>query len=545
MQAYGVSWGDRKGRRRAALAAATATALLMPGTGLGQAGASGAHASVLQQVIVQALPDALAKAEHAVSAAGGTITRKLGIVNGFSATVPSGTTLGHSDGVLAVTPDRVLHLQGSAYDPTTDAGAPAALESQTGASAYWDKGLYGQGVGIALIDSGVVPVDGLRQNVFYGPDLTPQGLIPALKLRDTFGHGTMMASIIAGRTDAAARPYSDPSQYVGIAPEANLVSVKVADAVGITTESSVVAGVDWAVQHKDDNNLNIRVLNLSVGIPGRNYVFDPLAAAVERAWAYGLTVVASTGNNGSSAVDLPAADPYDIAVGAQDGTAVASFSNTGNGYNRGPDLVAPGTHVVGLRDPGSYIDQRYGKTGEVGDTLFRGSGTSEATAVTAGAAALIISQHPGITPDQVKALLKGTAQPLDGETTATEGAGALNLDAAVSAPVPYASQNYRHAYGYQYFLVHSYGGSWDSNNVWQPPSWLSTVGERLKGSNWSGSTWTGSTWSGSVWSGSVWSGSVWSGSLWSGSLWSGSLWSGSTWSDDNWSGDDWSGNDWD
>ena len=62
---------------------------------------------------------------------------------------------------------------------------------------------------------------------------------------------------------------------------------------------------------------------------------------------------------------------------------MASFSNTGNGYNRGPDLVAPGTHVVGLRDPGSYIDQRYGSTGEVADTLFRGSGTSEATAVTA------------------------------------------------------------------------------------------------------------------------------------------------------------------
>ena len=528
MQAYGVSWGDRKGRRRAAIAAATASALLVPGGSFGHAAAGGSHASVLQQVIVQALPDALSKAEHAVSAAGGTITRQLGIVNGFAATVPSGVTLDKSNGVLAVTPDRILHLQGADYDPTTDVGAPAALQTATGASAYWSQGLYGQGVGVALIDSGVVDVDGLRQNVFYGPDLTPQALIPALKSKDTFGHGTMMASLIAGRTDDAARPYSDPNEYVGIAPEANLVSVKVADALGVTTESAVVAGVDWAVQHQNDNGLNIRVINLSVGIPsGRSYLTDPLAAAVERAWSYGMTVVAATGNNGASSINLPAADPYVIAVGAADGTSVASFSNTGNG-SRNPDLVAPGTHLVGLRDPGSYIDLKWGGTGEVADTLFRGSGTSEATAVTSGAAALIISQHPDISPDQVKALLMGTADPLDGETTATEGAGAIDLAIAVDASVPDAQQSYRHAFGYQRFMARLWGGSWNGN-VWQAPSWWGNAGG-TSGSTWTGSTWTGSTWTGSSWSGSTWSGSYWSGSYWSGSYWSGSLWSGSTWS---------------
>ena len=439
MQALGVSWGDRKGRRRAALAAVTATALLVPGTGFGQADARSAHASVLQQVIVQALPDALGKAEHAVAAAGGTITRKLGIVNGFSATVPSGTTLDSSDGVLAVTPDRVLRLQGSDYDPTTDAGAPAALENQTGASAYWAQGLYGQGVGVALIDSGGWGVDGLRQNVFYGPDLTPQALTPRSSFRDTYGHGTMMASIIAGRTDNAARPYSDPSQYVGIAPEANLVSVKVADALGVTTESSVVAGVDWAVQHKDDNGLNIRVINLSVGIPGRlpprpagrgrraRLVLRPDGRGLHRQ---------QRGVHGRPAGSGPVRHRRGR-PGRQRGGLVLQHRQRlqprprpGRTRHARDRPARPGQ----LHRPALRQHRRGRRHALPRQRHLRGDGCDR------GAAALVISQHPGITPDQVKALLKSTAQPLDGETSATEGSGALDLGAAVDAAVPNAGQ---------------------------------------------------------------------------------------------------------
>jgi serine protease AprX len=537
MQALGVSWGERKGRRRAAAALATATAMLIPGSAVGGSHAGSAHASVFQDVIVQALPGALAEAERAVSAAGGKITRQLGVVNGFAATVPSGAGLGASNGVLAVTPDRVLHLQGSTYDPTTDVGAPQSVQSQIGSSTYFQNGLYGQGVGVALIDSGVVPVDGLDSaNVFYGPDLTPQYLDPTLRNRDTFGHGTFMASLIAGRADDAAEPYTDPSSFVGVAPEANLVSIKVADAVGTTTESAVVAGVDWAVQHQNDENLNIKVINLSVGVPGIGYLHDPLAAAVERAWGYGITVVAATGNDGFSSVDVPAADPYDIAVGAlNSGTdTVASFSNTGDGV-RNPDLVAPGTHIVGLRDPGSYIDRLYGSTGRVNGSLFRGSGTSEATAITAGAAALVIEQHPGITPDQVKALLTGSARSLDGVSAAAAGSGALDLDAAFAQDVPDASQSYRHAWGYSQFLIHWASGSW-VDNVWTAPTYMTgkRLPGRLSGSAWTGSAWTGSAWTGSYWTGSFWTGSAWTGSFWTGSAWTGSYWTGSYWTAADW-----------
>jgi hypothetical protein len=470
MQALGVSWGDRKGRRRAAAAVVTATALLVPSSA-GQAGA--AHSSVLQQVIVQAVPGAVAKAEQAVRAAGGTVSRELHLINGFAAAVPSGLQLGNADGVTAVTPDRAMQLQSATYAPATDPGAPLALQTATGASAYYQNGFYGQGVGVALVDSGVVPEDGLRHNVFFGPDFTPQASDPALKYLDTYGHGTFMAGIIAGRTDAATRPYSDVNNYVGVAPEANLVSLKVADAVGNTTESSVVAAVDWATQHMTDKNLNIRVINLSLGAKNTGYANDPLAAAVERAWSFGITVVSSVGNEGAAGIDLPAVDPYGIAVGAIDNQntaplgddTVASFSNSGTG-GRNPDLVAPGTHIVGLRNVGSAIDNSFASTGAVSATLFRGSGTSEAAAVTSGAAALVISQHPGITPDQVKAILSGTARSIIGSTWATAGPGSLNLGGSYGAAVPAATTSAPHAAGYASFASSLWGGTW-SGNIWQ------------------------------------------------------------------------------
>src|SRR4051794_5046538 len=364
---------------------AAVTAVVLPAPGL--TGAPAAHKTVLQQVIVQAIPGALDKAEAAVTAAGGKVARELHIVNGFSATLPSGARLGTSDGVRAVTPDKAMHLQTAAYAPSTDAGAPLAVASAIGANTYYQNGFFGQGVGVALIDSGVVPEDGLRHNLYYGPDFTPEATDATLRYLDTFGHGTFMAGLISGRTDAAARPYSDPNNFVGVAPEANLVSVKVADQLGNTQESAVVAAVDWATQHMSDGSLNIKVLNLSLGATNTGYANDPLAAAVERAWKFGLTVVSAAGNESSTSLDLPAADPYNIAVGAVDNKnttstsddSVASFSNSSSVRN--PDFVAPGTHIVSLRDVGSYVDKAYGSTGVVNSALFRGSGTSQAAAI--------------------------------------------------------------------------------------------------------------------------------------------------------------------
>ena len=243
-----------------------------------------------------------------------------------------------------------------------------------------------------------------------------------------------MAGIIAGRDDAATTALSgNSSDFVGMAPDARIVSIKIADAKGQTDVSQAIAAIDWVVENRNKNGLNIRVLNMSFGTDGvQSYLLDPLAYAAEQAWHEGIVVVVAVGNEGNAtrSVNNPADDPYLIAVGSDNanGTAttaddaVSSFSNSGDG-TRNPDLVAPGDHVVSLRDPGSYLDTTY-PAARIGDRLFRGSGTSQAAAVVSGAAALLISQRPDLTPDQVKALLTGTAVAVPGADHGAAGQAA-------------------------------------------------------------------------------------------------------------------------
>jgi hypothetical protein len=187
--------------------------------------------------------------------------------------------------------------------------------------------------------------------------------------------------------------------------------------------SQVLAAIGWVVEHRHDHGLDIRVLNLSFGTDGvQSYILDPLALAVEQAWRKGIFVVVSAGNEGygSRKLDDPAYDPLIMAVGAtsRSGTAgraddrVADFSSVGDA-SRHPDVVVRGTSILSLRVPGSNIDRSY-PGARVGDSprLFRGTGTSQAAAVVSGAAALVIEQRPGITPDQLKKLFQRSAYEL-------------------------------------------------------------------------------------------------------------------------------------
>ncbi|MDQ1709612.1 MAG: hypothetical protein QOG49_997 [Frankiaceae bacterium] len=526
MQAMGITWGDSKGRGRIRLAAA---AVAVATIGL-QGAATSSPAGDPVRYIVQALPGRAAAAQHAVERLGGTIVTRLGIINGFTALLPAdrARTLTGQDGVAAATVDAPVSLKGAAYAPVWDAGSPQALAQAVGADMFWQNGFYGQGVGVAVLDSGVVKVDGLT-NVAYGPDLTPEGSDVYLRNLDTFGHGTFMAGLIAGRSAGLTRPYLADwrdTTYLGVAPEAKIISVKAADAIGQSYTSTIVQGIDWVVQHRRDAGLNIRVLNLSLGLPpGPTYINDPVSAAAERAWAAGIVVVASAGNDGTSGVLLPAADPYLIAAGALEsqGTVsisddtVAAFSNRGNA-TRTPDLVASGTHLVGLRVPGSYIDQTYGGTGLVSAKFFRGSGTSEAAAVTSGAAALLLSQNPSATPDQVKAMLRGSARMLAGFTTTSAGTGGLYVAGAFGQPVPAAAQNFPHSANWATSSADWSGGTW-VGGVW------TAAGQTAPTTGLSGARWTGSAWSGARWTGANWTGSRWTGSRWTGSAWSTFGWS--------------------
>src|SRR3954462_9761223 len=334
----------------------------------------------------------------------------------------------------------------SAFDPTSDPYSMQNITAGDGVQAWWNAGYTGKGVDVAVVDTGVAPVAGLNASgkVINGPDLSIESQNPKLQYLDTDGHGTFMAGLIAGND-------GQPGGYRGVAPDARIVSLKVGVVDGGADVSHVIAAIDWVVQHRRDNGMNIRVINLSYGTNSTQaYGIDPLAYAVEQAWKAGILVVAAAGNSGyqtgASAQGLadPGYDPQIIAVGAADtmGTStpwddqVASFSATAASCSsacRGPDLIAPGNHMQGLRVPGSYIDQN-NSGGALSDRYFRGSGTSEATAFVSGAVADLLQRYPQLTPDQVKAML--SCDKLSSFNWKQEGCGELDLNKLLNASVP-------------------------------------------------------------------------------------------------------------
>jgi serine protease AprX len=455
------------------------------------------------------------------------------------------------------------------YDPFEYQGSMVRVAQRIGATHAWGKGLTGQGVDVALIDSGVVPVEGLTVpgKVINGPDLSFESQADNLRYLDTYGHGTHMAGIIAGRDSLAhmINVNSASDLFVGMAPGARIVNVKVADSRGAADVSQVIAAIDWVVQHRHDNGMNIRVLNLSYGTDGtQDYLVDPLAFAVEQAWKAGIVVVVAAGNDGAgSMLRNPAIDPFVIAVGASTGAKikgksnpVADFSSCGD-ENRHVDLIAPGNSIVSLRNPGSYADVHYPQAVVV-DRLFLGSGTSQAAAATSGAVALLLEDRPGLTPDQVKAILMETAETTRHLDPICGGAGEVNLFKAFDYDPPSVVQPFAPSLGtgsleeargnnHVYDEGVPLAGEQDIfGQVWDGASWsqLAAAGASWSGGDWNGSTWTGASWSGASWSGASWSSASWSGASWSGASWSSKSWSSASWSGASWSGASWSSASW-
>ena len=231
-----------------------------------------------------------------------------------------------------------------------------------------------------------------------------------------------------------------------MAPGARIVSLKVAGSDGETSLAQVLGALNWVRENRTANGLNIRVVNLALGVEDRGgYKRDVLAWAVEQLWREGIVVVAAAGNNGAYAdrLDIPAADPFVIAAGASDtrdtvtpaDDRVADFSSRSR--FRSPDVVAPGAKVVSLRVPGSALDREY-PGARVGGAYFRGSGTSQASAVVSGLVARLLSDKPELVPDQVKALLMAGAVDLPDPREA-DGAGRVDLKRTLAAPVPDAA----------------------------------------------------------------------------------------------------------
>ena len=559
-------------RGHSGLVGALAVSLLLGALILPPAPATAAQ-DHLVPVIVRGQTGSVDAAERLVLDAGGTVGRRISIIDGFAAEVPIGeiTVLDRSPEIVSVTPDASIQLLGTVdgIDPNKHPGSWLKVAKNTKLYEMWQRGWTGEGIDVALIDSGVAPLPGIDLQVINGPDLSFDSQAPNLTDIDTYGHGTHMAGRIAGR-DAAIPPGKEDEEvdhyFVGAAPGARIVSMKVATSDGATDVSQVIAAIDWIVQHRNSDGLNIRVLNLSFGTDGtQDYQLDPLAYAAEVAWLHGIVVVVAAGNSGFGTPQLnnPAYDPYVIAVGGDDtrGTddpkddVIPSWQSRGNTL-RHPDLVAPGKSIVSLRDPGSFVDEA-NPGARVGATRFiKGSGSSQAAAIVSGAVATILEQHPELTPDQVKALLMQTAVPLPNADPVAQGAGLINLHRAREAKlstVADAVQTWPRSTGLGSLQLARgsvvteddgtvlegeqtiFGDTWDAAS-WASSSW--------DGTSWSGGEWTARTWSGDCWCGSSWSARTWSARTWSGSSWSARTWSGRTWSARTWSGSGWSAGSW-
>jgi serine protease AprX len=471
------------------------------------------------------------------------------------------------------------------YDPVADKGSLYHIAEVVGAHDAYRQGYTGKGIGVALIDTGVSTVPGLDSgNVVHGPDLSFDSQQPGFEHLDSFGHGTHMASIIAGR-DSAGSPssYLDPGRFAGIAPDATLVNVKVGASNGAVDVTQVIAALDWVVEHAKDPGLNIRVITLAYGTDSvQSSEVDPLAFAVENAWQHGIVVVAAGGNDGRPDKTLanPAYDPHVLAVGAMDsaGTVDTSDDTVPDWSTRGTDerhvdVVAPGVSVLGLRVPGGLSNTVYPEA-RVGDRFARASGTSQATAVVAAEAALMLQQYPDLTPDEVKQLMMDTAISIPSTLPIFGGKGLVNLHKVLHTPLSslldtgddllepvvgpawssgrgslekargsfHVSNGTSELTGEVDIFGHDWSGdTWtretSRRSVWENGSWR---GQRMAGDGWQNAAWPTATWPIADWSGTSWTSEAWSAQTWSAQTWSAQTWSAQTWSAQTWSSQGWS-----
>ncbi len=511
------------------------------------------------------------------AALGGTAApAQAGLLDGLVSTVTGVTST--TTGLLSGTVGSLLGPTGWIVDDgVTELDHVAQV---IGADRLYARGYSGKGVGVALVDTGVVPVDGLTSgNVVNGPDLSFESQSDEHRYLDTFGHGTHMAGIIAGNDPQSLLGLG---RFQGIAPRAELTSLKVGTAEGAVDVSQVVAAIDWVVQHRNDDPRNpIRVLNLSYGTDGvQDYRVDPLTHAVENAWRAGIVVVVSGGNSGTDQPRLnnPAYDPYVLAVGASDtkntvsasDDTVPEFSSRGDAARR-VDLVAPGKSIKSLRNPGSYVDEAH-PSARVDDRFFKGSGSSQAAAVVSGAVALLLESRPNLKPDQVKALLRDSAESMPYADSAGRGNGELDVYRAYLRSTPSSSQSWakstglgslEQARGSQHvadngveltgekhvlgnFNARKWAPASAAFSAWEAGFWGSEewTGDCACESTWSGKSWAGKSWAGKSWAGKSWSDHSWSGKSWAGKSWAGKSWAGKSWAGDSWLGKSWAGKSW-
>jgi serine protease AprX len=456
--------------------------------------------ATLSVIVQKAVKDT--QVESLAARLGGTVTADLHIINAFGATLPAKAIaeLSRADGVRWVSLDAPM-VKTACSQCVDTTNLKNAYVRAIGADKLWNESPYlqGQGIGVAVVDSGVNPqqdlytvmgVNRLVASVAFNNGYNQS-------VYDGYGHGNGVAGIIGGNGSRSN------GAYIGVAPMVNLINVKVSDDWGTATAANVVQGLQWINDHKA--NYNIRVVNLSLN----SAVYadpdtDPIDAAVEILWFNKVVVVVSAGNDGKNALNPPANDSFVITVGATDdkGTnsiaddVVASYS----GYSktadkiRKPDLVAPGTNIVGLMaNPNSVLATAH-PANVVNGIYFRMSGTSMSAPVVSAAAALLLQDEPNLTPDQVKYRLMATAnKSWAGYNAQKAGAGYLDVYAAVKGTTTASSNTGTKAS--QLLWTGGQPINWNSVN-WNSVNWNSV--------NWNSVNWNSVNWNSVNWNSDVW-----------------------------------------
>ncbi len=410
-----------------------------------------------------------------------------------------------------------------------------------------DGGPDGAGVTVAILDTGIATSTDLGSSRIVGwKDLVNSQPLPY----DDAGHGTFVAGVIAG-DGTASLPIENggfaTTQFRGVAPAANVVGIKVLDEVGQGRASALIAGIAWAVAHK--NEYGIQVMNISIGgNPVSSVSRDPVAQAVEAAWRSGITVVCAAGNEGEfgpGSILSPGNDPFVITVGADDtkqtaataDDSVAPYSSVGPTLFdeiMKPDVVAPGQRVVSSRALGSFIDlnfplniialEDYTLAPPPGteSAYLMLSGTSASAPVVAGAAALMLGEDASLTPDDVKVRLTGTADPLAGTDAYHQGAGLIDVDEALASTA--------HATGWALSPADSGAKkkvfTEGDYNKWEKRSWDKWGWTKFK---WTKFKWTKFKWTKFKWTDVVWTKFKWTEIDWTKFKWTEYDWAKFKW----------------